>query len=129
MLDSNQTSHISREPVADFKSVWNQVETVTGYRDRNLDRHLESKPPLHPSPRPSSGPHRLRFPRPQDLVPMGLLNTSGGNTQTLDRPRQGRNSHPRPPDLPCKRTTWLPRPARTKGFHPGLPKPQPSHHR
>ena len=55
--------------------------------DLNLDRHLESRPPLHPSPRPSSGPHRLCFPRPQDLAPLGLLNTSGGNNRTLGMPR------------------------------------------
>ncbi|WZY99355.1 hypothetical protein YC2023_071684 [Brassica napus] len=31
MLDSNHTGRISREPIADFKSVWNQGETETGY--------------------------------------------------------------------------------------------------
>ncbi|KAF3554569.1 hypothetical protein F2Q69_00013617 [Brassica cretica] len=37
MLSSNHTSRISREPIADFKSVWNQVETVTGYAPLRQD--------------------------------------------------------------------------------------------
>ncbi|WZZ61272.1 hypothetical protein YC2023_061379 [Brassica napus] len=36
MLGSNHTSHISREPIADFKSVWNQDETETGYPSHPL---------------------------------------------------------------------------------------------
>ncbi|CAN7120449.1 unnamed protein product [Brassica rapa subsp. narinosa] len=40
MLDSNHTSRISREPIADFKSVWNQDETETGYVSRISHRTL-----------------------------------------------------------------------------------------
>ncbi|KAF3532503.1 hypothetical protein DY000_02039166 [Brassica cretica] len=57
MLGSNHTSRISREPIADFKSVWNQVETVTGYsvlkkkgRLVGLGRRTRSVPPSSAPP-------------------------------------------------------------------------------
>ncbi|KAF2545531.1 hypothetical protein F2Q70_00022143 [Brassica cretica] len=43
MLGSNHTSRISREPIADFKSVWNQDETETGYLGRYVAIKLEQE--------------------------------------------------------------------------------------